>query len=206
MIAALILAAGRSLRMGTPKLLLTIAGQSLLRHVIQSAQASRCDEILVVVGDTADRVGQEAAAAGVRTVLNPRYREGIGTSLAGGIAALPRECEAAVVLLGDQPRVDAGAINALIDAYRATGKPLVASRYGHVRGAPTLIGRMLFEEAARLGGDQGGRPLIERHPDLVADVVLAEDAARDINTPEDFAQFKTGDPDPPPAGPSSRAD
>ncbi len=190
MIAAVILAAGRSLRMGTPKLLLTIAGQSLLRHVIRSAQASRCDDILIVVGDAADRVGQEAAAAKVRTVLNPRYREGVGTSLAAGIAALPPECEAAVVLLGDQPRVDAGAINALIDAYRATGKPLVTSRYGHVRGAPTLIGRRLFEEAARLRGDQGGRPLIERHPDLVADVVLAEEAARDIDTPEDFARFK----------------
>lgn len=185
----MILAAGQSLRMGTPKLVLTLAGQSLLRHVIRSARESRCDEILVVLGDAADRVGQEAAAAGVRTVLNPRYREGIGTSLAAGIAALPQECEAAVVLLGDQPRVDASAINALIAAFRATGKPLVTSRYGQVRGAPTLIGRRLFEEAARLRGDQGGRPLIERHPELVADVVLDTEAARDIDTPEDYARW-----------------
>lgn len=190
MIAALILAAGRSLRMGTPKLLLDLGGQSLIRHVIGSARASRCDDVLVVVGDAADRVGREAAAAGVRTVRNPRYREGMGTSLAAGIAALPPECEAAVVLLGDQPRVGAATINALIDAYRATGKPLVASRYGNVAGAPTLVARPLFAEALGLSGDRGGRPLFERHPDLVAEVTLAEEAAWDVDTPEDLARLR----------------
>ncbi len=198
MIAALILAAGRSLRMGTPKMLLGLGGQSLLHHVISNARASRCEAVFVVLGDAADRVGREAARAGARTVLNPRYREGMGTSLAAGIGALPPECEAAVVLLGDQPRVDAAAINALIDAYRKTGKPIVASRYGSVRGAPTLIARLMFREATGLSGDHGGRPLIERHPDLVAEVALSDQAAWDVDTPEDFARLRrTVETDPP---------
>ena len=126
----------------------------------------------------------------VRLVVNGRYREGMGTSLAAGIAALPAHCEAAVVLLGDQPCVDAGAINALIDAHRRTGKPIIASRYGAVTGAPTLLGRALFAEARDLTGDVGGRFLIERHPDLVAEVSLPPLAAADLDTPDDLARLK----------------
>ncbi len=191
MITALILAAGRSSRMGVPKQLLEIGGRSLLAWVIAAARASRCDDVLVVLGEQAERVGQAAAAAGARTVVNPRYAEGMGTSLAAGIAAFGPECEAAVVLLGDQPRLDAGSINALIDAYRSTGKPIVATRSGTVLGAPTLIARPLFAEAARLTGDNGGRPLIRQHPDLVAEVPLEPGAALwDVDTPEDLERLR----------------
>jgi molybdenum cofactor cytidylyltransferase len=202
-IAALILAAGQSLRMGSPKLLLRVGGHTLLRHVIGNARRSRCDDVLVVVGDAADRVGREAREAGARTVLNPRYREGMGTSLACGIAALPPDCEAVVILLGDQPRVAAEIVNALIDAYQATGKPIVASRYGAVRGVPALIARELFSDAGSLSGDQGGRSLVERHPDLVVEVALPEGAAWDVDTREDFARLaRAMEPDPPPTGAS----
>ncbi len=191
MITALILAAGRSVRMGAPKLLLEVGGQTLLARAIAAARASRCDDVLVVLGEQADRIGREAAAAGTRTIINPRYAEGMGTSLAAGIAALSPECDAAVVLLGDQPCLDAGVINALIDAHHASGKPIVAARYGTVVGAPTLIARPLFAEAARLSGDTGGRPLIRRHPDLVAEVALgSEKASWDVDTPEDLARLR----------------
>lgn len=189
MITALILGAGRSTRMGVPKLLLMVAGRTLVARVIETARASRCDDVMVVVGDEADRIGREAAAAGVRTVFNPRYREGMGTSLAAGIAALAPECEAAVVMLADQPCVGAAAVDALIDGYRATGKPIVASRYGDVVGAPALIARSLFAEAAALSGDTGARLLIRRHPDLVAHVDLSEACAWDVDTPEDFERL-----------------
>ncbi len=189
MITALILAAGRSRRMGSPKLLLTLRGQTLLGRVIAAARASRCDDVLVILGEMADRVGQEAVAAGARTTLNGRYREGMGTSIGAGISALPPECEAAVVLLADQPCLGADTINALIDTYRTTGKPLVASRYGNVVGAPTLIARPLFAEAAALSGDVGARPLIKKHPDLVAEVPLRPDASWDVDTPEDLARL-----------------
>jgi molybdenum cofactor cytidylyltransferase len=190
MITALILGAGRSTRMGTPKLLLSLAGKTLLARVIDAARASRCDDVLVVVGEGAEAVEREAAAAGVRTVLNPRYREGMGTSLAAGIVALAPGCEAAVVMLGDQPCVDATAVDALIDAYRVTRRPIVASRYGEVVGAPTLIARPMFAEAAALSGDAGGRVLIRRHPDLVAHAQLPASAACDVDTPEEFERLR----------------
>ena len=190
MITALVLAAGRSQRMGSPKLLLTLGGQTLIRRVITAARSSRCDDVLVVLGELARQVGREARAEGVRTVLNPRYREGMGTSIAAGIEALAPACDAAVVLLGDQPCVDADAINALIDAYHATGKPLVASRYGNVVGVPVLIARPLFAEAASLSGDIGARPLIARHPELVAEVPLRPEASWDVDTPEDLARLR----------------
>ena len=175
--------------MGTPKLLLGLAGQSLLGRVVASARASRCAEIVVVLGAEAENIRPEMEGARVRLVTNARYREGMGTSLAAGIAALPPECEAAVVLLGDQPFVDAGSIDALIDAYRRTGKPIVVSRYGDVTGAPTLFARALFPEAARLRGDAGGRPLVQRHPELVEEVALPAAAGRDVDTPEDLARL-----------------
>lgn len=177
--------------MRTPKLLLTLSGRSVVRHVVQSARASSCAEVVVVLGAAADQVAAEARGPGVRLVINDRYHEGMGTSLAAGIAALPSECEAAVVLLGDQPRVDPSAIDALIEAYRRTGKPIVASRYGEVTGAPTLIGRALFSEAVGLGGDVGMRVLIRQHPDLVEEVPLPAAAAADLDTPEDFARLRT---------------
>ncbi len=203
MIAAVVLAAGRSTRMGAPKLLLPLRGRSVLRHVIDHVHGSRCDGIVVVVGEAADRVAAEARGPGVRVVVNERYREGMGTSLAAGISALTPECEAAVVLLGDQPCVTAEVINSLIDAYRKTGKPIVASRYGEVLGPPTLIGGALFHEARRLGGAGGGRSLIRRYPDLVAEVLLPPSAAVDVDTPEEFARLKaTVEED---AGPSGSA-
>ncbi|HEX9245653.1 MAG TPA: nucleotidyltransferase family protein, partial [bacterium] len=159
MIAAVILAAGQSRRMGRPKLLLPLAGRSVVGRVVENARGSACGEIVVVVGEAEDPIAAEVRGPLVRLVVNGRSREGMGTSLAAGIAALPAHCEAAVVLLGDQPCVDAGAINALIDAHRRTGKPIIVSRYGAVTGAPTLLGRALFHEARDLTGDVGGRLL-----------------------------------------------
>lgn len=176
--------------MGTPKLLLTLSGRSVLRHVVDHARASRCEEIVVVVGDAAGLLAEEVRAPRVRVVVNDRYREGMGTSLAAGVSALPAECDAAVVLLGDQPCVTAEVIDTLIGAYRRTGKPIVASKYGTVTGAPTLIGGALFNEARRLDGDIGGRFLIQRHPDLVEEVEMPPSAAVDVDTPEEFARLR----------------
>jgi len=190
-IAALVLAAGRAVRMGSPKLLLPVGGEALLARVLRAARASRCDDVLVVVGAGAEDITAAAREAGARAVLNPRYAEGMGTSVAAGIAALPDECEAVVVLLGDQPFVGPEIINALIDAHRDTGRPLVASRYGTVRGAPMLIGRDLFDEARALDGDVGARVLLRRHPELVAEVDVGEGPASwDVDTPDDLERAR----------------
>ena len=186
MISAVILAAGRSQRMGSPKLLLDLSGRTLLHRVVENTRASRCEEIVIVLGAEAERVQAEAQGPGVRFVTNERYGEGMGGSLAVGIGALAPSCEAAVVLLGDQPFVGPAAIDALIAAYRQTGKPIVASRYGKVTGAPTLIGRRLFLEARGLEGDMGGRSLMRRYPELVVEVPLPDAVAVDVDTPQDL--------------------
>jgi len=193
-IAALVLAAGRAVRMGSPKLLLPVGGEALLARVLRAARASRCDDVLVVVGAGAEDITAAAREAGARAVLNPRYAEGMGTSVAAGIAALPDACEAVVVMLGDQPFVGPEIINALIDAHRDTGRPLVASRYGTVRGAPMLIGRDLFDEARALDGDVGARVLLRRHPELVAEVDVGEGPASwDVDTPDDLERVRRAD-------------
>ena len=199
MISAVILAAGRSQRMGSPKLLLDLSGRTLLHRVVENTRASRCEEIVIVLGAEAERVQAEAQGPGVRFVTNERYGEGMGGSLAVGIGALAPSCEAAVVLLGDQPFVGPAAIDALIAAYRHSGKPIVASRYGGVAGAPTLIGRVLFAEARGLTGDIGGRALMRQHPDLVLEVPLPDAAAVDVDTPQDLTRAEAILRDDPPA-------
>lgn len=190
MIVAIVLAAGRATRMGEPKVLLPLAGRTLLAHVIAAAHASRCESVIVVAGSQAADVRREAEALGAGVVVNPRYADGMASSLAAGIAALPPECEAAVVLLGDQPRIGAAAIDRLIEAYRATAKPMVLSRYGIVAGAPALIARPLFADVAALSGDMGARGLASRHPDRVAEVPLAPEEAWDVDTPDDLARLR----------------
>jgi molybdenum cofactor cytidylyltransferase len=189
-IAALVLAAGRATRMGEPKVLLSLGGATILSHVLRAAKSSRCDAVLVVAGSDAEAVSREAVSLGARAVLNPRYVEGMATSLAAGVAALPPECEAAVVLLGDQPRVTAAAIDRLIEAHRTSGKPMVLSRYGEVTGAPALIARSLFAEVQALRGDMGARGLAARHPGQVADVPLDAEEAWDVDTPDDLARLR----------------
>lgn len=190
MIAALVLAAGRSTRMGESKVLLSLGDRTLLAHAITAAQASQCGTVVVVAGARAGDVRREAESLGASVVVNPRYADGMATSLAAGVAALPPDCEAAVVLLGDQPRIGAAAIDRLIAAYRATGKPMVLSRYGEVAGAPALIARPLFADVAALTGDTGARGLAARRPDQVAEVTLAPDEAWDVDTPDDLARLR----------------
>src|SRR5205807_2982532 len=107
--------------MGRPKLLLPLAGRSVVRRVVENARGSACGEIVVVVGEAEDRIAAEVRGPLVRLVVNGRSREGMGTSLAAGIAALPAGCEAAVVLLSDQQCVGACGIHAIITAPPRTG-------------------------------------------------------------------------------------
>ena len=192
MIAAVILAAGRATRMGcaAPKVLLSVGERTMLSRVIAAAKASKCSAIVVVAGSHAGAVGREAESLGAGVVVNPRYRDGMASSLAAGVAALPAEVEAAVVLLGDQPCVSAAAIDRLIAAYRTTGKPMVLSRYGTVTGAPALIARPLFPEVQALTGDTGARGLALRHPERVTEIPLAPEEGSDVDTPDDLARVR----------------
>jgi molybdenum cofactor cytidylyltransferase len=198
-VGAVVLAAGQSSRYraggGTEetKLVAEVSGEPLVRRVVQAALASRARPVVVVVGHA--RVAVESALAGLppTTVFNPDFAMGIASSLRAGLGALPSDATAALVLLGDMPRVEAGLIDRLIETFEAHPKALaVAPSQGGRRGNPVLIARPLFAEAMRLVGDEGARRLLAA---LDAGQVIEIDPAGwdvsfDIDTPNDLASAR----------------
>lgn len=176
--------------MGRPKLLLSYEGRPLLLRAVEAAAGAGCSSILVVLGADRDRYLPLLGSVPARAVLNPDHSEGMGSSIRAGVRALPASAEAAVILLADQPRIDAGIVGRLIAAYRATGKRIVTCRYGAVLGAPTLFDRSLFIELLLLEGDQGARQVIETHRGEVATVEIPPEAALDIDLPADLERLQ----------------
>jgi molybdenum cofactor cytidylyltransferase len=192
-IAAVVLGAGRSSRMGGPnKLLAQIAGRPLVRIVVEEALGSRARPVIVVTGHQRERL--EAALAGlpVKFVHNPNYAEGLGTSLKAGIAALPGDADGAIVCLGDMPQVDAALIDRLIGAFDpAMGALVVVPTIDGKRGNPVVWSRRFFPDLMTVEGDVGARHLIGRYNEVVAEVALTGTAAlTDIDTPEALEAVK----------------
>ncbi|GEJ58902.1 nucleotidyltransferase family protein [Anaeromyxobacter diazotrophicus] len=186
-VAAVLLAAGASSRLGENKLLAPFAGEPLLRRAARAALDARLDPVLVVVGHEAARAEEALAGLACRAVPNPRHAAGMNTSLDAGLAAVPPDAEAAVVLLADMPFVGAGMIQALVARFRETGAPLVASRYGAVLAPPTLYARALFPELRGGAGDGRGREVTRRHLAEAAFADWPAEALADVDVAEDLA-------------------
>jgi len=192
-IAAVVLGAGRSSRMGGPnKLLAEIGGRPLLRIVVEAALKSRARPVVVVTGHQRERV--EAALEGlpIKLVHNPNYAEGLGTSLKAGIAALAAEVDGAIVCLGDMPQVDSAMIDRLIGALDPDNGALVAvPSIDGKRGNPVVWSRRFFPDLMAVEGDVGARYLIGRYPEAVVEVPLNGTAAlTDVDTPEALEAVK----------------
>ena len=186
-VAAVILAAGRSTRMGGPnKLLAELGGKTLVRIVAEQALASRASEVLVVTGHQAGEVEKSLAELNVKFVRNPDFAEGLASSVKAGISAVPNEADAAIVLLGDMPLIDAQLIDRLIEAFAPDRGGLIAVPVSDGRrGNPVLWSRRFFSELMTLDGDIGARHLIARHGEAVAEVpVEGRGAFLDIDTPQ----------------------
>jgi molybdenum cofactor cytidylyltransferase len=192
-IAAIVLAAGRSTRMGAlNKMLAEIGGKPLVRIAAEQALASRAKPVIVVTGHQQSQVEAALADLPVRFVHNPDYAEGLGTSLRAGIAAVPAEADGAVVCLGDMPQVDAGLIDKLIAAFDpGKGALVVVPSSDGKRGNPVVWSRRFFSELMSIGGDVGARYLIGQYAEAVAEVPLSGDAAlTDVDTPESLKAVK----------------
>ena len=189
MIAGIVLAAGASTRFGRNKLLLSWEGESLARRAARVALDAGLDPVVVVLGHDAARVAQELAGLPVRTVVNAAHARGMNTSLAAGVAELPAEAAAAVVLLGDMPRVTAEMVASLVRTFRETGAPLVASDYAGVLAPPTLYARPLLPELGGHEGDGAGRRLVRRHERELGRVEFPAEALMDVDREDDWRRM-----------------
>jgi len=184
--AAVVLAAGRSSRMGgANKLLEPVGGTPVIRRVVQAVLASRARPVIVVTGHDRERV--EAALEGlpVRLVHNEVYGSGMASSLRTGIAAVPAEAEGAMVVLGDMPLLQGELLDRLMAAHEpAAGRLIAVPVAGAARGHPVLWSRRYFPELMALEGDVGARQLLARHSEVVAEIAVeGEGAFLDVDTP-----------------------
>jgi molybdenum cofactor cytidylyltransferase len=192
-VAAVVLAAGRSTRMGGPnKLLAEIARRPLVRIAAEAAVASRADPVIVVAGHQRDEIAKAVGDLPVRVVDNPDFAQGLGTSLKAGIAAVPEQSDAAIVCLGDMPRVDAALMNRLIEAFDPERGALIAvPTFEGKRGNPVLWSRRFFPDLMAIEGDVGARHIIGRYGEGVVEVPVEGEAAfADVDTPEALSGIK----------------
>ncbi len=186
-----ILAAGASPRMGAPKQLLELDGRPLVVRAAEAALASPAWPVVVVLGAHAESIRPALARLPVLIADNPAWAEGMAASIRAGIATLrqfSRGLDAAVIALCDQPAFSAATIATLVAAQRATGRSIVAARYGGRHGAPALFLREHFPALGALTGEEGARALLNDDPARVAAVDLPE-LALDLDTPADVAAF-----------------
>ena len=162
-------------------------GRPIVWHAVSNALGLDVEEVIVVVQPDSLEMMLALADLPVRCVPNPRYREGMSTSLVAGIDALGDEVDAALVLLGDEPEVSPRIVEALLDAYVEERKPITAPLYGAETGPPVLFARAAFPLLLQLQGDTGARHLIAKYPDLATLVPFVEgDRPHDIDTPGDY--------------------
>ncbi len=188
-VAAIVLAAGRSVRMkGSNKLLAKLNGQPMIRRVAQAALESMAQHVIVVTGHQEDAVREALSGLGVSLVSNPRFAEGLSGSLKAGLHALPQDVDAALILLGDMPMIAATQIDRLIGAFDPDeGRSIIVPTLKGKRGNPVLWAKRFFGPMLAIGGDVGARHLIGENMNQVFEVEMDDESVlTDIDKPEDL--------------------
>jgi CTP:molybdopterin cytidylyltransferase MocA len=186
---AVILAAGESARMGTPKQLLVVDGRAILIRTVEAALASPAWPVVVVLGANAEKIRPLLARHPVLIADNPAWSEGMASSIRVGVSTLQqfsRALDGALVALCDQPAFSSDVVSRLVAAHHATGRSITAARYRGRNGAPALFLREHFSTLTSMTGEEGARTLLNGDPALVAPVELPE-LAMDLDTPADYA-------------------
>lgn len=189
MIAGIVLAAGRSSRLGRPKQLLPVRGEPLLRVTLQRILSTSLDTVYVVLGHCADDIAGVISDLPLRIVHNPDAEEGQSTSVLAGLRAVAAsDPDAVMFLLGDQPQVNPAVVNALISRWQETHAGVVAPRYANGAGNPVLFDRRVLPEFTTLSGDTGARAIVRAHQHS-GDISLVDvnaPAPRDVDTNADY--------------------
>jgi len=191
--AAIVLAAGLSLRMGRPKLLLELEGRPIIRHAIERVISAGIRRVFVVAGPEHEALAGALEGLPVRFVVNPTPEAGQGSSVSVGVRSLPAGTTAVLIALGDQPGVPTEVIPALLEALKLPGKSIAAPRYADGLGNPVLFAASVFPELLALPGDRGARTVVERDPSRLAQVDVPSRMPRDIDTPEDYERLSAPD-------------
>lgn len=193
-IAAIVLAAGLSTRMrhetGVPKVLLDWNGKTIIEHIVGQLRAAEADPVIVVTGNHADLVRARVEPLGAVAAYNADYARGeMLSSIKTGLRALPEDVTAALIALGDQPRIQADIVRQVISAYREEECVIAAPSYNRRRGHPILIDRQLWDEILALPEDGSLRTVINAHQERIAYVVVEDDAVlHDVDTPADYLE------------------
>jgi len=191
MISAVILAAGKSTRLGLSKQLLEINGRTIIEHVIKNVCESTVAETIVVLGFMADKIIDKTRSCNIKIVLNRAYESGMSSSLRAGLKAVNKDADAVIFVLADQPLVKAPVLNKLISEYERKKPLIVVPTYKGKRGNPTLVDRALFNEIKRISGDVGARSLIEKYRKNVEEIEMNSPGVLiDIDTAEEFKLIK----------------
>ena len=190
-VGAVILAAGSSSRMGSPKQTLVFEGESLLRRAARAALGAGCNPVIIVLGAHAELCRRELVGLDVREAFNADWETGMASSIRVGIEGLvgvKPDLAAVALLLCDQPHVTSDTVSAIVAAHRATGRPVVASTYGGSFGVPALFSKTLFSELTALEGMSGAKEVIKRHASEAHFLPLPEGEV-DVDTPADFSRL-----------------
>lgn len=190
-IGIIILAAGESKRMGSPKQLLDIDGKSLIRRTAEVALATDCYPVVLVIGANKAQIAPEIIDLPLTVIDNPKWYEGMASSVKMGLVGLYmtyKDVEAVIILVCDQPYLSVSLLERMVEIYQTRKAPIVACKYGAQVGVPALFDRKLFEELLNLTGDKGAKPVLMNHLDE-AHLITFEAGSIDLDTLEDYQKY-----------------
>lgn len=195
MVGVILLAAGASERLGTSKQLLAYKGTTLLQYVLNTIKAVDLKPVVLVLGAKAWEIKQSVGTAGLEIVQNDEWQEGMSSSIRKGIETLTTiqpGVDGVVIMVCDQPFVSPSLLQTLLNKRLASGKKIIASRYGHSAGVPVLFDKTFFPLLSSLKGQEGAKKIIQQHPNDVETVDFAEGDI-DIDTAADYEKLKQND-------------
>ena len=190
-VAGLILAAGKSQRMGRSKLMLDFQGKTFLEHLYEEARDSALSTVKIVLGPNADQIQLRFPDLAGKWIVNPHYEKGQLSSIQCGLTSLMQDpLEGVMLLLIDHPLVNRQLINQLIDSFCESHSPIVLPSYGHRRGHPVIFSQALFDELFSAPLDEGASAVVRRHEKEIFHVAVGNPGVLvDIDTPEDYERY-----------------
>ncbi len=190
--SAIVLAAGMSTRMGAHKVLLPFGTTTVIAHIVDTLARSAIDRVFVVTGHEAARVTEALSGRPATIITNSRYAEGMLSSVRCGLRALPPECSAALIVLGDQPRISAGLVDAMLRALSQSGKGIVVPTFQGARGHPLLFSTRYRDEILAHYDAAGLRGLLAARADDVLELAVTDAAIlADMDTPGDYERERS---------------